>query len=85
MSWVTDWPRRVAHSISGWWRGLLTPRSVQEVVDAGPMQAADQLPLPHEDLPREQRELDKMDQRLNEIEQRNRELARLFQRRREGG
>jgi hypothetical protein len=79
--------RRLLARLGGLWRRAWTPKAVREVEDAGPERAVDALlpPAPRPaDTAREAREVREMRERLERIEHRNRELARLYDRRREG-
>lgn len=71
--------------LSDLWRRVVTPPAVREVEDADPWRAVDRLlpPPPDADPDDATRRAWRMRERLERLEHRNRELARLYDRRRE--
>ncbi len=65
------------------WRSIWTPRAVREVEDRGLRQTVDALPRPPAGTD-PWAGLSEMDQRNRELERRLRDLARLYDRHREG-
>jgi hypothetical protein len=75
--------RRLLARLAARWRSIWTPRAVREVEDEGLRHAVDALPQPDR-WPDPWAGLDEIERRNRDIERRMRELARLYDRRREG-
>jgi hypothetical protein len=74
--------RRLLARLAAGWRSILTPRTVREVEDEGLRRAVDALPPPDRG-PDPWAGLAEIDRRNRDLERRMREMARLYDRRRE--
>lgn len=74
--------RRLLARLAAGWRSIWTPRAVRDVEDAGLQEAVNALPPPA-DGGDPWAGLDEIERRNRDLERRLREMARLYDRRRE--